>query len=122
MNFRHREWRVIARFRGLPGLRSRRELREALFLQMTPTELKTYCRRHCWLIGNMLALAAVLPLAVPWSPSLFVAWFLVFLLYRIRYWHIDPVTMATVEYNNYLEAVVRQESEAMRQKRIDAGL
>ena len=72
MNFRYRDWRVIARFRGLPGLHSPRELRQALLLQMTPTELETYHRRHHWLIAAMLALAVGLALLMPLSPGLLV--------------------------------------------------
>ena len=109
-------------FRGLPGLRSPRELRQALLLQMTPTELGTYHRRHLRLIAAMLALAVVFALLMPLSPGLLFAWFLVLVLYRLRYWSIDPITLATKEYNRCLEAVVRQECEAVRQKTIDAGL
>ena len=122
MNLRYRDWRVIARFRGLPGLHSPRELRQALLLQMTPTELETYQRRHRWLIAIILALAVVFALLMPLSPRLFFAWFLVFVLYRLRYWSIDPITLATKEYNRYLDEVVTQECENTRQKRIDAGL
>ena len=121
MNLRYRDWRVIARFRGLPGLRSPRELRQALLLQMTPTELGTYHRRHLRLIAAMLAVAVVFARLMPLSPGLLFAWFLVFLLYRLRYWSIDPITLATKEYNRCLDAVVRQECETARQKRIDAG-
>ena len=121
MNLNHRDWPVVARSRELPALNSGRELRQALLLQMTPAELKSYRRRHFGLILAMLALALALAWVVPWSPRLFVGWFLVFLFYRLRYWHIDPVTTATVEYNKCLEAVVRRTSEAVRQQRIDAG-
>ena len=121
MNFGYRDWRVIARFRGLPGLKNRRELRQALLLQMTPTELETYQHRHHWLITVMLILATGLALLVP-PPRLWFTWFLVYVLYRLRYWHIDPITTAMEEYNRYLEAVVRQECETARQQRIDAGL
>ena len=122
MNLRYRDWRVIARFSGLPGLHSPRELRQALLLQMTPTELKTYRHRHCWLIAVMLALAAGFTLLMPLSPRLLLAWFLVSVLYRLRYWSIDPITLATKEYNRYLEAFVQQQGETTRQQRIDAGL
>ena len=121
MNFGYRDWRVIARFRGLPGLKSRRELRQALLLQMTSTELDSYHDRHHCLTAAMLLLAAGFSLIVP-PPRLWLAWFLVYVLYTLRYWHIDPITAAMKEYNRYLEAVVRQECEDARQQRIDAGL
>ena len=56
------------------------------------------------------------------SPRLLLAWFLVSVLYRLRYWSIDPITLATKEYNRYLEAFVQQQGETTRQQRIDAGL
>ena len=65
MNFGYRDWRVIARFRGLPGLKSRRELRQALLLQMTPTELDSYHDRHHRLMAIMLVLAAGFALIAP---------------------------------------------------------
>ena len=89
---------------------------------MTPTELETYQRRHRWLIAIILALAVVFAPLMPLSPRLFFAWFLVFVLYRLRYWSIDPITLATKEYNRYLDEVVTQECENTRQKRIDVGL
>jgi hypothetical protein len=122
MNLRYRDWRVIARFRGLPGLKSPRELRQALLLQMTPTELKTYHRQHLRLISTMLALAVVFALLMPLSSGLLFVWFLVLALYRLRYWSIDPITLATREFNRCLEAVVEQECKTIRQQRIDAGL
>ena len=121
MNFGYRDWRVIASFCGLPGLRAARELRQALLLQMTPTELETYQQHRHWLITVMLILAVGLALIAP-PPRLWLAWFLVYVLYTLRYWHIDPITVATKEYNRYLEAIVRQECETARQQRIDAGL
>ena len=106
---------------GCPDCKNHRELRQALLLQMTPTELETYQYRHHRLITVMLILAAGLALLLP-PPRLWFAWFLVYVLYTLRYWHIDPITMAMEEYNRYLEAVVRQECETARQQRIDAGL
>ena len=121
MNFSYRDWRVHLRFRGLPGLNSRRELRQALLLQMTPTELETYRRRHHWLIAAMLALAVVMVLLAS-GLRLWFALTLTYTLYRLRYWSIDPITLATTEYNHHLETVVEQECETTRQQRIDAGL
>ena len=121
MNFRYRDWRVLARFRELPGLNSAAEFRQALLLQMTPTELATYRRRHSYLILVVLALGAA-SLLLPWSLMLLTVWFLLSVLYRLWYWRIDPITMAAEEYNRRLEAVVRQECKTARQQRIDAGL
>jgi hypothetical protein len=121
MKVAHRDWRVIAHYRDLPELTSRRELRQALLLQMTPAELSAYQRRLVALWTITLAVAGTAWLLLP-SPGVWWFLFCLWILHSLRYWRIDPITVAMQEYNRDLEAVVRRDCEAARQERIDAGL
>jgi len=120
MWFDFRSWRAIAAYRGLPYLRNPRELRQALLLQMTPIEARRYRRCHCRLIVYMLALAALAWL-VPF-PQCWLVWYLIYVLYRLRYQHLDPIIVAMREYNRDLESVVKEDCATVRQQRIGAGL
>ena len=96
-----------------------------LWLQMTPTEMRSYRRKHCRLLMLMLVLALLLIHLVPPPSDSFQLWiglFLIFVFYRLRYWRIDPVTVAMVEYNEFVDADVKAQCDLVRQQRIDAGL
>jgi hypothetical protein len=120
MRYAFRDWRVIARYRGVPAVCNRRELRRTLLLQMTPAELAEYHWKHGLLLAVILLIAATAWFLVP-PPALWWFFFFLLLLYRLRYWRIDPITSAMQEYNHDWEAAVREQCSTVRQQRIDSG-
>ena len=120
MRFALRDWRVIARYRGVPELNSERELRAALILQMSPAQLAEYNRLRLYLAGSILLVAAAAALVLP-MPWLGWCWFFLWIFHGLRYWRIDPVTVAKWEYTRQLEEVVRQECHTIRQQRENHG-
>jgi hypothetical protein len=122
MKYAQRNWRVVAHYRGLSMLQTRREFRQALLLQMTPAELAAYKRKHLGLIIKVAIVAGVVACWVP-SPGVWWIWYVLWILYNVRYYQrIDPVTIAICEYNRGLDAVVQQTCAAARQQRTNAGL
>jgi len=113
MRLSHRNWRVIAYYRGVGPVENKSELRQCLGEQMSARERTDYYTGVRW--GLLVAVAAWLFCA--WYGYPVAGLFVAVGVYAAAYQRVDPFYRAQRQYLADLETELRLQNETVRREK-----